>query len=133
MGGAGGGARPSPQRQDETMPEDAKTLPAPVPTIAGRLIHPVILSGGSGTRLRPMSRAAYPKQLQPLLSDRSLLQDSVTRVLAAHAFAAPIILANEKHRAIGAEQLRQIYFKPQTIMLEPIARNPAPAATTADL
>jgi mannose-1-phosphate guanylyltransferase/mannose-1-phosphate guanylyltransferase/mannose-6-phosphate isomerase len=116
---------------------DAKTVTAPVTmsasAIAKRLIHPVILSGGSGTRLWPMSRAAYPKQLQPLLSERSLLQDSVSRVLQAHLFAAPIILANEEHRFIIAEQLRQIDVKPQTIMLEPIARNTAPAAAAAAL
>ena len=115
------------------MPEDVKTMPAPATPVVKRLIHPVILSGGSGTRLWPMSRAAYPKQLQPLLSERSLLQDSVTRVLAADAFAAPIILANEEHRFIIAEQLRQIDVKPQTIMLEPIARNTAPAAAAAAL
>jgi mannose-1-phosphate guanylyltransferase/mannose-6-phosphate isomerase len=113
------------------MPEDVKTVPDQ--KIAKRLIHPVILSGGSGTRLWPMSRAAYPKQLQPLLSERSLLQDSVARVLPAHLFAAPIILANEEHRFIIAEQLRQIDVKPQTIMLEPVARNTAPAAAAAAL
>ena len=80
------------------MPEDVKTVPDQ--KIAKRLIHPVILSGGSGTRLWPMSRAAFPKQLQPLLSARSLLQDSVARVLQAHLFAAPVILANEEHRFI---------------------------------
>ena len=113
------------------MPEDVKTVPDQ--KIAKRLIHPVILSGGSGTRLWPMSRAAFPKQLQPLLSTRSLLQDSVARVLQAHLFAAPIILANEEHRFIIAEQLRQIDVKPQTIMLEPVARNTAPAAAAAAL
>jgi mannose-1-phosphate guanylyltransferase/mannose-1-phosphate guanylyltransferase/mannose-6-phosphate isomerase len=111
------------------MPQDAKTVTDQ--QTAKRLIHPVILSGGSGTRLWPMSRAAYPKQLQPLLSERSLLQDSVARVLQAHLFAAPVILANEEHRFIIAEQLRQIEVKPQTIMLEPIARNTAPAAAAA--
>ena len=118
------------------MPEDVKTVPAPTTahdSAAKRLIHPVVLSGGSGTRLWPMSRAAYPKQLQPLLSERSLLQDSVSRVLQTHQFAAPIILANEEHRFIIAEQLRQIDVKPQTIMLEPIARNTAPAAAAAAL
>ena len=113
------------------MPEDVKTVTDQ--KIAKRLIHPVILSGGSGTRLWPMSRAAFPKQLQPLLSARSLLQDSVARVLQAHLFAAPVILANEEHRFIIAEQLRQIDVKPQTIMLEPIARNTAPAAAAAAL
>jgi len=97
------------------------------------LIYPVILSGGSGTRLWPMSRSAYPKQLLPLLSESSLLQDSVKRVGDAARFAAPLILANDEHRFIIAEQLRQIGVKPQTIMLEPVARNTAPAAAAAAL
>jgi mannose-1-phosphate guanylyltransferase / mannose-6-phosphate isomerase len=97
------------------------------------LIYPVILSGGSGTRLWPMSRSAYPKQLLPLLSELSLLQDSVKRVGDGARFAAPLILANDEHRFIIAEQLRQIGVKPQTIMLEPVARNTAPAAAAAAL
>ena len=95
------------------------------------LIYPVILSGGSGTRLWPMSRSAYPKQLLPLLSELSLLQESVRRTADPVHFAAPLILANDEHRFIIAEQLRQIEIKPQTIMLEPVARNTAPAAAAA--
>ena len=95
------------------------------------LIYPVILSGGSGTRLWPMSRSAYPKQLLPLLSEQSLLQDSVKRVADPARFAAPLILANDEHRFIIAEQLRQIGIKAQTIMLEPVPRNTAPAAAAA--
>jgi mannose-1-phosphate guanylyltransferase / mannose-6-phosphate isomerase len=95
------------------------------------LIHPVILSGGSGTRLWPMSRSAYPKQLHPLLSSASLLQDSIERVGEPRLFAPPLILANDEHRFIIAEQLRQIGVKPETIMLEPVARNTAPAAAAA--
>jgi mannose-1-phosphate guanylyltransferase/mannose-1-phosphate guanylyltransferase/mannose-6-phosphate isomerase len=121
------------------MPQDVKTAPAHNAASdasggkAARMIHPVVLSGGSGTRLWPMSRAAYPKQLLPLLSERSLLQESVLRILEEKLFAAPVILANEEHRFIIAEQLRQIGVKPQTIMLEPVARNTAPAAAAAAL
>jgi mannose-1-phosphate guanylyltransferase / mannose-6-phosphate isomerase len=97
------------------------------------LIYPVILSGGSGTRLWPMSRSAYPKQLLPLLSESSLLQESVRRIADPARFADPLILANDEHRFIIAEQLRQIGAKPQTIMLEPVARNTAPAAAAAAL
>jgi len=94
-------------------------------------IYPVILSGGSGTRLWPMSRSAYPKQLLPLLSNHSLLQESVHRVMAAGLFQAPLIVANDDHRFIIAEQLRQIGLTPKAIMLEPAIRNTAPAAAAA--
>jgi mannose-1-phosphate guanylyltransferase/mannose-6-phosphate isomerase len=109
-------------------PKHASSAPD---SLGGRMIYPVILSGGSGTRLWPMSRSAYPKQLLPLLSELSLLQASVRRVGAGARFAAPLILANDEHRFIIAEQLRQIEVKPHTIMLEPVARNTAPAAAAA--
>jgi mannose-1-phosphate guanylyltransferase/mannose-6-phosphate isomerase len=111
------------------MPDDQKpSLPVTAATI-----YPVILSGGSGTRLWPMSRAAYPKQLLPLLSELSLLQETARRVSDATRFHAPILLANDEHRFIIAEQLRQIGLKPAAIVLEPIARNTAPAAAAAAL
>src|ERR1700758_1844145 len=97
------------------------------------MIHPVILSGGSGTRLWPMSRSLYPKQLLALFGDSSLLQQTVMRVSGDPGFAAPLIVANEEHRFIIAEQLREIGVLPDALVLEPVGRNTAPAACVAAL
>ena len=96
-------------------------------------IHPVILSGGSGTRLWPLSRALYPKQLLPLLSERSLLQEAALRVAEAGRFAPPLVVANDEHRFIVAEHLRLAGVRPETIVLEPMGRNTAPAVCIAAL
>jgi mannose-1-phosphate guanylyltransferase/mannose-6-phosphate isomerase len=96
-------------------------------------IHPVILSGGSGTRLWPMSRAHYPKQFLPLTSRHSLLQEAVQRVAADARFAAPLFVANDEHRFILAEQVRALEVAPIAIVLEPLGRNTAPAACVAAL
>jgi mannose-1-phosphate guanylyltransferase / mannose-6-phosphate isomerase len=96
-------------------------------------LHPVILSGGSGTRLWPMSRAHYPKQFLALLTDLSLLQEAAKRVADPGRFAAPLFIANDEHRFILAEQLRAIGIAPQAIILEPSGRNTAPAACVAAL
>ncbi|MBV9860312.1 MAG: mannose-1-phosphate guanylyltransferase/mannose-6-phosphate isomerase [Alphaproteobacteria bacterium] len=97
------------------------------------MIHPVILSGGSGTRLWPMSRTHYPKQLLSLLGGETLLQQTVRRVGSPGRFAAPVIIANEAHRFIIADQLREIAATPRALMLEPTGRNTAPAACLAAL
>ncbi len=97
------------------------------------MIHPVILSGGSGTRLWPMSRALYPKQLLALTGERSLLQETALRVPGDAGFAPPLIIANEEHRFIIAEQLREIGVVAAALILEPVGRNTAPAACIAAL
>jgi mannose-1-phosphate guanylyltransferase/mannose-6-phosphate isomerase len=97
------------------------------------MIYPVVLSGGSGTRLWPMSRTLYPKQLLTLLGRDSLLQQTVRRVADDGRFAAPILVANEEHRFIIAEQLREIAVVPRALLLEPIGRNTAPAVCVAAL
>jgi mannose-1-phosphate guanylyltransferase / mannose-6-phosphate isomerase len=97
------------------------------------MIHPVILSGGSGTRLWPMSRTLYPKQLLTLLGRESLLQQTVRRVADPTHFAPPLIVANEEHRFIIAEQLREAALEARALLLEPVGRNTAPAACAAAL
>jgi mannose-1-phosphate guanylyltransferase/mannose-6-phosphate isomerase len=97
------------------------------------MIHPVVLSGGSGTRLWPMSRTLYPKQLLRLLDDDSLLQQTVRRVADPNRFAPPLLVANEEHRFIIAEQLREIGAPARALLLEPVGRNTAPAACVAAL
>lgn len=95
-------------------------------------IVPVILSGGSGTRLWPLSREAYPKQFLPLVGDDTMLQATWKRV-AAIADAAPIVVANQEHRFMAAEQLRECGADPSALILEPMGRNTAPAIAIAAL
>jgi mannose-1-phosphate guanylyltransferase / mannose-6-phosphate isomerase len=97
------------------------------------MIHPVILSGGSGTRLWPMSRTLFPKQLLRLAGDESLLQQTVRRVADRDRFAPPLLVGNEEHRFVIAEQLREIGAQQQAMLLEPVGRNTAPAACIAAL
>ena len=96
-------------------------------------ITPVVLSGGSGTRLWPMSRTLYPKQLLPLASSDSLLVDTVRRARAPELFGPAILVCNEEHRFIVAEQLRLAGLERRAIVLEPVGRNTAPAAAVAAL
>jgi len=91
------------------------------------MIIPVILSGGSGTRLWPLSRALRPKQLLSLVSDSTMIQDTVSRLNGIENLAAPIIVCNEEHRFMIAEQMREIDINPSAIILEPFGRNTAPA------
>ncbi len=95
------------------------------------MIHPVILSGGTGSRLWPMSRALFPKQLQPLVGVHSLLQDTALRVADPAHFQSPVVVCNAEHRFAVAEQLRQINCPAAAILLEPMARNTAPAIAAA--
>src|SRR5690606_39197939 len=96
------------------------------------MLTPVILSGGSGTRLWPLSRELYPKQLLPLVGERTMLQETALRLDGLGA-AAPIVVCNDAHRFLVAEQLRQINIPPQAIVLEPVGRNTAPAIALAAL
>ncbi|WP_164927202.1 mannose-1-phosphate guanylyltransferase/mannose-6-phosphate isomerase [Chlorobaculum tepidum] len=97
------------------------------------MIMPVILSGGSGTRLWPLSRAMYPKQLLPLFGEKTMLQDTVLRVGSIEGVGPVICVCNDEHRFLVAEQLRQIGVAEQAIILEPFGRNTAPAAAIAAL
>ncbi|NHZ36414.1 mannose-1-phosphate guanylyltransferase/mannose-6-phosphate isomerase [Massilia rubra] len=94
-------------------------------------IYPVILSGGAGTRLWPLSRAVLPKQLLPLVTDKTMLQDTVLRVAGWPELMAPLVVCGNEHRFLVAEQLREIGVTPLGILLEPVGRNTAPAVAAA--
>ncbi|MCJ8500436.1 mannose-1-phosphate guanylyltransferase/mannose-6-phosphate isomerase [Desulfatitalea alkaliphila] len=96
-------------------------------------ITPVVLAGGSGTRLWPLSRSLYPKQFMSLVDTPTLLQSTLLRLQALDGIAAPILLCNEAHRFVVAEQIRRMGLTPAAIVLEPAARNTAPALTVAAL
>ena len=96
------------------------------------MLTPVILSGGAGTRLWPLSRELYPKQLLALTGERTMLQQTALR-LEGMAATAPVIVCNESHRFLVAEQLRQINIEPRALVLEPFGRNTAPAIALAAL
>ena len=96
-------------------------------------ITPVILSGGSGTRLWPLSRKEYPKQYLPLVGDNTMLQETILRLSGLDNLADPIIVCNAEHRFLVAEQCQQIGIKNPTILLEPVGRNTAPAIAAAAL
>jgi mannose-1-phosphate guanylyltransferase/mannose-6-phosphate isomerase len=96
-------------------------------------IQPVILSGGAGTRLWPLSRALYPKQLLPLTGERTMIQETALRLAGVDGLAAPLVVCNHEHRFLIAEQLREAGVAPAEILLEPVGRNTAPAVAVAAL
>ena len=93
----------------------------------------VLLSGGSGTRLWPLSRETYPKQFLPLVGEHSLLQATWLRVRDLPGVGAPLVVANEEHRFIVAEQLNALGTRAEALILEPVGRNTAPAIAVAAL
>jgi len=97
------------------------------------MIIPVILSGGSGTRLWPLSRKQCPKQYLPLVGDNTMLQETILRLSGLDNLVDPIIICNADHRFLVAEQCQQIDIKNPTILLEPVGRNTAPAIAAAAL
>ncbi|RPI14986.1 MAG: mannose-1-phosphate guanylyltransferase/mannose-6-phosphate isomerase [Lysobacterales bacterium] len=97
------------------------------------MLVPVILSGGSGTRLWPLSRELFPKQLLPLVGEHTMLQQTVARVTGVADLGRPIVVCNESHRFMVAEQLRAAGTPAQAIVLEPVGRNTAPAVAVAAL
>lgn len=94
-------------------------------------ITPVVLSGGNGTRLWPLSRSAYPKQFLPLVSSNTMMQETVQRLSGWANIDAPLVVCGNDHRFLVAEQLRAIDVIPKAIVLEPVARNTAPAIAAA--
>ena len=96
------------------------------------MILPVIMAGGTGSRLWPMSRELYPKQFLRLHGDNSMLQETVSRLKGLDV-SVPLVICNEEHRFLVAEQLRQINQLKDNIILEPVGRNTAPAITLAAL
>jgi len=96
-------------------------------------IIPVILCGGSGTRLWPLSRKNHPKQYLPLIGDNTMLQETILRLKGLDNLTDPIIICNADHRFLVAEQCQQINIRNPTILLEPVGRNTAPAIAAAAL
>ena len=111
---------------DQTAAAEASSAPR------AATIVPVILSGGSGSRLWPVSRASFPKQLWPLVSERTMLQETALRGVG-QGFAPPIVVCNQEHRFLIAEQLREAGIENARIVLEPVGRNSAPALAAAAL
>lgn len=94
-------------------------------------IRPVILSGGAGTRLWPLSRQLYPKQFLPLAGSNTMIQETVLRLRGLGEVEAPIVVCNDDHRFLAAEQMQRIGNNAAAIILEPLGRNTAPAIAAA--
>jgi mannose-1-phosphate guanylyltransferase/mannose-6-phosphate isomerase len=107
-------------------------VPKPIRDLRMNL-HPVILCGGSGTRLWPLSRGAYPKQFLKLTSDHSMLQDTLRRLKGVDGVQGARVICNNEHRFLVAEQLHAIGTPPALLLLEPAGRNTAPAVAAAAL
>ncbi|MBP1848582.1 mannose-1-phosphate guanylyltransferase, partial [Rhizobium petrolearium] len=90
-------------------------------------IIPVIMAGGKGTRLWPLSRASAPKQFIQFVGDRTLFQATLSRVSDPALYEAPVVITNEDFRFLVAEQARELGIRLSGILLEPVARNTAPA------
>ena len=86
-------------------------------------IYPVIIAGGSGTRLWPLSREHHPKQFLPLMGEQSMLEETVLRLDGMEGVAAPVVVCNEAHRFLVADQMRQLGRRPSAIIVEPVAGN----------
>ena len=117
---------------EDARPTDLQPDPGGSSPASAGLVVPVILSGGSGTRLWPVSRESFPKQLWPLISARTMIQETALRAVGA-GFAPPVIVCNEEHRFLIAEQLREAGITDARIILEPVGRNSAPAIAAAAL
>jgi mannose-1-phosphate guanylyltransferase / mannose-6-phosphate isomerase len=113
-------------------PAADQALSAPAPSSSGSRIVPVILSGGSGTRLWPVSRESFPKPLWPLVSGHSLIQETALRA-TGREFTPPLIVCNEAHRFLIAEHMQNAGISGARIVLEPVGRNTAPAIAAAAL
>jgi mannose-1-phosphate guanylyltransferase / mannose-6-phosphate isomerase len=100
-------------------------------------VQPVVMAGGSGTRLWPLSRSGFPKQFLVLSGNTSLFQQAVARLQgladAQIDVAAPMVVGNEEHRFMVLDQLRELKTAPGAVLLEPMGRNTAPAVTLAAL
>ena len=97
------------------------------------MIVPVILAGGTGSRLWPLSRSAFPKQFLPLVSGKSMLQETVLRTQSIPNCEPPIVICNQEHRFLVEEQLKNIGIHHARVILEPMGRNTASAVTIASL